>query len=263
MKVVKMVGGLGNQMFQYSLFRKLSEEHGTEVFYDSLQTKEHNGFELPAVFNIKEQPIKSLDVIKDLKVIGETTYPKFNPEILLHENVYLEGNWQNIEYFPDEDQLRSELSFKQELDPVNKKLLEEIQNTNSISIHVRKTDYKNYIGYFFQADWMNYYGPAITYISRHVKDRPLKFYVFSDDIEWCKQNFMMSVTYVENTKQEAWKDMLLMSECKHNITVNSTFSWWAAWMNNNPNKIVVTPKKWFLDNRTDSNYITLNEWIKL
>ena len=261
MIVIKMVGGLGNQMFQYSIFKRFTEM-GKDVYYDSLQTKEHNGFELTKVFNITERPISSLDVIKGLKVVGETTYPRFNPSVLNYDDVYLEGNWQNIGYFPDQKELKSEFTFKQELDDKNKEILEDIQNSNSVSIHVRKTDYGKYIGYFFQADWMNYYGPAVNYISKNTKERPLKFFVFSDDIEWCKRNFMMSVTYVENKKVEAWKDMLLMSNCKHNITCNSTFSWWAAWLNKNENKIVITPKRWFLD-KTDSNHITLNEWIKI
>jgi hypothetical protein len=260
MIVVKIVGGLGNQMFQYTLYRKFSEL-GREAYYDSLQTKEHNGFELDKVFNIIPKPIVSLESIHNLKVMGET-FPKFNPAILLMDNIYLEGNWQNINYFPDQNNLRKEFSFKQELDEKNRGILEEIQNSNSVSIHVRKTDYGKYAGYIFQADWMNYYGIAVNYITKNIKERPLKFFVFSDDIEWCKKNFMIPVIFVENKKIDGWKDMLLMSNCKHNITANSTFSWWGAWLNKNENKIVTTPKRWFLDN-TDSNLITLNTWIKI
>ena len=257
-----MVGGLGNQMFQYAIFKRFLEDKKEEVFYDTLQNKEHNGFELAKLFNITQAPITSLSQITGLKVQGETTYPRFNPDVLEYKNTYLEGNWQNVGYFPDADGLKKDFEFKVDLDPKNKLILKDIQESNSVSIHVRKTDYNKYIGYFFQADWMNYYGTAVSYIAKNEKVRPLKFFVFSDDIAWCKKNFMIDVNYVENKKEDAWKDMMLMSNCKHNITVNSTFSWWAAWLNKNPNKIVITPKRWFLDN-TDSNNITLSEWIKL
>ncbi len=261
MIVIKMVGGLGNQMFQYALYRKFLELK-KDVRYDSIQTKEHNGFELEKVFNVVKNPIQSLEEIKTLKVVGETTYPKFNESILTLDNVYLEGNWQNTKYFPNEESLKNEFIFSQKLDEKNETLLNEMQSYNSVAIHVRRTDYLKYIGYFFQADWMNYYGLAVNHIAQNTKDRPLKFYVFSDDIEWCKRNFMIPVIFVENKKIDGWKDMLLMSNCKHNITTNSTFSWWAAWLNKNSNKIVTTPKRWFLDN-TDSNHITLSSWIKI
>lgn len=256
-----MVGGLGNTMFQYALFRRFLQD-GKETYYDSLQDKEHNGFELSKVFNIFEKPIESLDEIKDLKVVRETTYPRFNQDILNNDNGYIEGNWQNIKYFPDSNILRNDFKFKQDLSEKNKEILKDIKESNSISIHVRRTDYVKLAWYLFQANWMNYYGVAVNYVVKNTKERPIKFFVFSDDIEWCKKNFMISATFLETPKTKAWQDMYLMSQCKHNITTNSTFSWWAAWLNENENKIVTTPKKWFLD-KTDSNYITCDEWIKI
>ena len=260
MIIVQMIGGLGNQMFQYALFRNLYDKYD-DVWYETF-AHEHNGFEINKVFNIIEKPIPSFNITEKLTRFQENTWPRFNSEILNKKDIYLCGNWQNRGYFPSEEILKKDFTFKQELDQKNKKILEEIQNSNSVSIHARKTDYNKYIGYFFQADWMNYYGLAVDQIIKNTKERPLKFFIFSDDIEWCKRNFMISATFVENAGNDSWKDMLLMSNCKHNITTNSTFSWWAAWFNKNTNKNVITPKRWFLDN-TDSNLITLNEWIKI
>lgn len=262
MIIVHTIGGIGNQMFQYALFKNLYDKF-PEVYYETFFAKtNHNGFELDKVFNITENEIKNQEILSKLEKYGDK-WEGFDPEVLSKRNTYLVGNWQNIGYFPDEKILREDLSFKQPLDNINFKRLEEIQNSNSVSIHVRRTDYLNYGGYFFQADWFNYYGLAIEYVKKKTSERPLNFFVFSDDIEWCKRNFLMPVTYIENKKQEAWKDMMLMSNCKHNIIANSTFSWWAAWLNNNPNKIVTTPKKWVNDNRRGFSEISLKQWIKI
>jgi len=262
MIIVHMTGGLGNQMFQYSLFRNLYERN-KEVYYETFFTKpHHNGFELDKVFNIVQSEAKDISLLSQLEKYGDK-WKGCDPKVFEKKNVYLEGNWQNKGYFPEESILRNDFSFKVELDSKNMEILDNIKNSNSVSIHVRRTDYMNYQGYFFQADWWNYYGLATNYITKNVKDRPLNFFVFSDDIEWCKKNFMIPVTYVENKRNDSWKDMLLMSNCKHNITANSTFSWWAAWLNKNPGKIVITPKKWFLSGEIDSNLIVLEDWIKI
>jgi len=266
MNVVQMIGGIGNQMFQYALYRRFLEL-GVETKYEHLLTKKyHDGFVLDKVFNIFEQPINSLSDADSLTRYQEQTWPTFNPEILEKRDTYLCGNWQNVGYFPDETLLRVDLSFKNELDDKNLEILKQINESESVSIHIRKGDYTNstHTNYFFQADWMNYYGLASGVIFKKINIRPI-FFIFSDDIEWAKKNvFAPNTVFVEENKGfDSWKDMMLMSNCKHNITANSTFSWWGAWLNKNPNKIVITPKKWFNDPNIDSNLITLNEWIKI
>jgi len=263
MNIIQMIGGIGNQMFQYALYRKFLEL-GVETKYEHLRTeKYHNGFVLDKVFNIFEQPINSLEEADSLTRYQEQTWPKFNPEILNKRETYLCGNWQNIGYFPDHTLLKVDLSFKNELDKKNLEILKQIDESLSVSIHIRKGDYTTMPGYFFQADWMNYYGLAVSSVTKKIGQKPT-FFIFSDDIEWAKKNtFAANRVFVEQNKGfDSWKDMMLMSRCKHNITANSTFSWWAAWLNKNPEKIITTPKRWFLD-KTDSNLITLNEWIKI
>jgi len=262
MNVVQMIGGIGNQMFQYALYRRFLEL-GVETKYEHLRTKKyHDGFVLDKVFNIFKQPINSLSEADSLIRYQEQTWPTFNPEILEKRDTYLCGNWQNVGYFPDETLLRVDLSFKNELDDKNLEILKQINESESVSIHIRKGDYTSMPNYFFQADWMNYYGQATNIIMRKIKN--VKFFIFSDDIEWAKRNsFIGNSTFIDwNKGLDSWKDMKLMSNCKHNITANSTFSWWGAWLNKNENKTVITPKKWFLAG-VDSNLITLDEWIKI
>lgn len=262
MIIIHITGGIGNQMFQYALFRNLYERN-KDVYYETFFTKpHHNGFEIDKVFNIIENECKDINSLSTLKKYGDN-WIGYDSKVFEQENTYFEGNWQNAGYFPDHSILRKDFIFKQELDERNKETLWDIQNSNSVSIHVRRSDYLKYGGYFFQADWMNYYGMAINYIKKNTSERPIKFFVFSDDIDWCKRNFLIPVTYVENKGNDSWKDMMLMSNCKHNITANSTFSWWASWLNRNSNKIVTTPKVWVNDKRKGYSEIPLKEWIKI
>lgn len=264
MNIVKMIGGVGNQMFQYALYKRFLEM-GVDVKYDHLRTyDQHNGFVLDKIFNIVENPIESrVETEVLLNQFQENTWPRFNPDILKKENTYLSGNWQNIGYFPDLKKLRADFSFKLELDDKNQEILNEIEKTESVSVHIRKGDYTSasLVNYFFQADQMNYYGPAINYMSKNLY-KP-KFFVFSDDIEWAKKNIFTKATFITNNSGfNSWKDLKLMSSCKNNITANSTFSWWGAWLNKNPTKLITTPKQWFMDG-TDSNEITLSHWTKI
>ena len=260
-----MIGGMGNQMFQYALYRKFLEMN-IECKYEISRTGDfHEGFVLKHVFDIIENQ-STIKEANSLNRFQEQTWPTFNPEILEKRDSYICGNWQNVGYFPNEKDLRNDFTFKNELDDKNLKILNEIKESNSVSLHIRKGDYTNaaHTNYFFQADWMNYYGMATGAIMKNIKNRP-KFFIFSDDIAWAKQNtFAPDSVFIESNRGfDSWKDMMLMSNCKHNITANSTFSWWGAWLNTNPDKIVTTPKSWFKDNVTNSNLITLPEWIKI
>ena len=152
-----------------------------------------------------------------------------------------------------------------ELSEKNKNILEEIKKRNSISIHIRRGDYVNDINAKkILGDNCNllYYQKAIEYIYSVITS-PF-FYIFSDEPEWVKNNFSFlenSLIIDWNKGKDSWQDMMLMSHCKHNIIANSSFSWWGAWLNNNNNKIVIAPKKWF--NTFEAPYIVPNEWIRI
>lgn len=180
----------------------------------------------------------------------------FNPNYLeLVGDKYISGYFNSWKYFENiKSEVKKIFTFPEilESDKDNFETLEKIKNTESISIHVRRGDYLNTN---LDVYGIEYYKRAVLFIidelqNRNIRKEGINFYIFSDDINWCKSNFNFlseyATIYIDwNKKENSYKDMQLMSKCKHNIIPNSTFSWWAAWLNNNENKIVISPKYWF------------------
>lgn len=293
MDVVLIFNGLGNQMSQYALYlakrnRCLSCRC---LYFPEQYTNQHNGYELEHIFGIKIQHspksllgyiyiilqyslvcnslrrriVRRLLHFFNVKYIVESTYA-FNSSYLNCQKsiiTYFYGGWHNPKYFSSvESEIRNTFHFDiTSLDSRNKLLLEDINNCNSISIHVRRGDFLMQSNLFGNISNKEYYIRAIAYIKKYVES-PV-FYVFSDDIVWCRENFFEpEINFIDwNTGTDSWKDMLLISSCKHNINANSTFSWWGAWLNQNPKKIVIVPDKFM--NSFDSEKIYPNEWIKI
>jgi len=280
--IVRVTGGLGNQMFQYAMYKSL-EKKGKLVKLDSKSfyetKKEHNGYELERIFDIKpnkptkedlekfdENNISTLFKIKrklfgDKKFVYDTKEYVFNKDVYKLKNSYLNGYWQSIKYFEGiENDIKKDFRFKNQLDNKNLEILNEIENSNSISIHIRRGDYmspENYNMYGCIAT-PTYYKKAIKVIEEKVENPT--FFVFSNDMDWVKKNIQINsrVFYIDiNSGNGSYKDMQLMSNCKHNIIANSSFSWWGAWLNENKNKIVVAPKKWINREDVDSDKIEL------
>lgn len=291
MYTIKIGGGLGNQIFYYAFYKKL-KNLGYEVYVDISEMELynlHNGYELEQIFRLdilkipQEQKIKELTLIerkflnrvyiKLKKIIyilskrvyiekwGEISFPKNNKK---NKNIYCLGAFQSEKYFYDiRDIIRQELEFPIIKDELNKKIEKEIRNSNSVSIHVRRGDYLKDKGLGGLVP-LKYYQNAIEYIKSKI-DNPC-FFVFSNDIEWCKQNLdLENCYYIDwNKGKESYRDMQLMSLCKHNIIPNSSFSWWGAWLNNNPDKIVIAPEKWFNDCvKMDYSNVVPETWIKI
>lgn len=281
MKVIKFLGGLGNQMFQYAFYKSL-EAGGYASYADLSDFKDyklHNGFELERIFNVKLRKPDSL-IAKLLKpnpskwmfrklrrVLGlkhkyksETNEFMFDAGFYKAGNYYYEGYWQHKDYFNNIDpEIRKDFEFKTPLDNQNSVMLKSIEESNSVSIHIRRGDYINHelLGAICNTD---YYNRAIAYM-KSVLTAPV-FYVFSDDVEWCKahlEHHDLEFVYW-NKGLKSYIDMQLMSNCKHNIIANSSFSWWAAWLNRNDQKIVVCPEKWI--HNSDKSPV-LKEWIKM
>lgn len=276
MNIVRINCGLGNQMFQYAFYlmlKKLNSETKLDIS-EFKYRKYHNGYELERIFNInptyatKKECDKIADVSKRLldeirrdflkirkksvgKLIAETDANLNYKEHLLKEtNSFFIGYWQSEKYFlPISDSIRNEFTFKNELDPDNLAVKEHIEQTNSVSIHIRRGDYmkKRRVGNIGSVCSLSYFEKAIGLITQKV-NTPI-FFVFSDDVPWAKENLKIdNVRYIDiNYGNNSYKDMQLMSLCKHNIISNSTFSWWGAWLNNNANKIVCAPSIWFRD----------------
>lgn len=285
MQIIWCLGGLGNQMFQYAFYRRL-QLGGKDVVLDLSPFENyvlHNGFELTKIFGISvnaadvneviafKQKASSANVLKRIcwKIFVNTSliivqkHFEYNQKFAtMGGNKYLEGYWQSEKYFGDySDIIRSDFIFP-ELDNKNQLLASEIRSSYSISLHVRMGDYVNHPLHGGICT-LEYYKKAIKIIKENVKT-PV-FFIFSNDIEWCRSNLdIEKVVYVSgNDGENSYRDMQLMSLCKHNIIANSSFSWWGAWLNNNLKKMVIAPKKWFNDSTINVSDLLPDEWIRI
>lgn len=283
MIITNIYGGLGNQMFQYAIGRNLSMQKKTSLIIDKSLFKKYELRDfLLDKFNIKYLNGKTSFTHRviitnkylrklfsflnkfsffQLNIFFEREEFVYNKEVETTKNIYFYGYWQSLEYFKDiRSQLIKDFTLKQELDFNNLKIKEEISNCNSVSLHVRRGDYMK------MKDALNghglcsleYYNKAIKVITEKVVN-PC-FYVFSDDIDWVKDSLEISfpVKFINHNSRNPEKDLVLMKHCKHNITANSTFSWWAAWLNENPKKIVLMPEKWMNNLKTPEGLIYEN-----
>jgi hypothetical protein len=299
MIIVKLTGGLGNQMFQYATGRRLAEKHSTILKLDV------SGFEVYKLhryslhcFHIWEYLATQNEVTQVLTGLNQAQghvsrltkwkrkllamllqqkrhspyyidekYFQFDATILDAPNpVILEGYWQTEKYFADiSDILRREFVVKYTSDPASQRFAAMIQHTNAVSLHVRRADYvQNQItnqihGTCDQA----YYEQCVQYIAARVSDP--HFFIFSDEPEWARENLNLHfpTTIVDcNDASRNYEDLRLMSLCQHNIIANSSFSWWGAWLNGNPDKIVCAPKQWFKDNSRNTQDLIPSSWIQ-
>ncbi len=183
-----------------------------------------------------------------------------------HPHIYLTGYWQNNDIFEEyKNLLYNDLILKHPLSVTNQDHQKSINATNSVAIHVRRGDYiSNPKSRKVHASCSNnYYYNSIDYIKNKLTN--LHYFIFSDDMTWVKNNldFSTNTTFINNNEPE-YEHLFLMSQCKHQITANSTFSWWAAWLNTNNAKIIITPKHWYLDKHLNETVIRIpNEWIKV
>lgn len=232
-----------------------------------------NEFSLPLrTNNISEKIIYGLELIYKKKhkhlptQIKQTRFNSFDEDVLdklkNEENLYLEGEWQNWNYYLDiEDELRKKFTFKDNFVVDNADKVEAIRNSNSVSIHLRRGDYVNNPGYDLCGH--NYYDNALMIIMQRVENP--KYYIFSDDIEYARkffENLTNAVFVISKTSKE---DMQLMSMCKHHIIANSSFSFWAAYIGSgrNENEIIVAPKYFYKLNDELCEFETPIEWRKI
>ena len=278
MRLIKMIGGLGNQMFIYAFYLQMRKRFpGTRIdLSDMRHYHAHNGYELDRVFGISDRefciakPLKKVLEFLFFKVILER---KQNLETMeaftksyAYPFLYFKGFYQSERFFKDvEGEVRQAFTF--DLNKANAEsqtLARQIQeNPHAVSLHVRRGDYmepkfyKRYGTVCSQA----YFQRAVEMMLAQVPQA--HFYIFSDDVEWVQQNLRLPrATVVScNRGADSWQDMMLMSLCRHNIICNSTFSWWGAWLNANPEKRVIAPSRWLAD--TDMPYIIPETWIKV
>jgi hypothetical protein len=293
MRIVQVDGGLGNQMFQYSFFmvlkKKYSDVHlGLNVVKSD---NRHQGYELDKIFKIKSRPsllsafvsiwvfyiqkIKTkLDkrtkndfIFPDIRIVREASFSVYSDEYFDIKGgvLYYKGYWQSEKYFKSSFDIRQIFRFSEEECNANTKDLLNLIKTKegTVSVHVRRGDYlsDNSIMMFGNICTIDYYKKALEIITSKISD-PF-FIFFSDDIKWVKEylSFPNSVFADWNSGADSWQDMYLMSQCRHNVIANSSFSWWGAYLNENPDKLVIAPLKWH--NKHAAPDICPEEWIRI
>ncbi len=298
MIILALKGGLGNQMFQYALGRRMAHIRRTELkldlsYYDfqahgitedtprkyrlsTLNIKESiaTDEEIALFFPTDKVSLKLLNGLRNrllpyyLGSIVKEKASSFDPAILkTRKHVYLNGYWQTEKYFLDLASLiRSEFTVKSPLNEINLSIANQMRPTNSVSIHVRRGDYiiNQATHDFHGVCSLDYYKRAVAEISAEITD-PL-FFVFSDDPEWTQDNIQLhhpTVFVTHNGVEEEYEDLRLMSLCKHHIIANSSFSWWGAWLGTNRDKIVIAPKKWFNTADMDTKDLLPERWRKM
>ena len=252
MKILVFTGGLGNQIFGYSFYNYLKDKYKDETIYgiyNENKMSEHNGLEINKYFDVQlpKSPLHIqlfTAILYCLKKIGigkkfiSMDTRTFNPETIVNNACKMD-----ITLMPPSNNW---INFKDiKLSNQNQQILDQIKNNNSVFLHVRRGDYYSpqYIKKLGGTCPINYYEKAIHHITSKNKD--IKFFVFSDDIAWVKENLMIpNPTYIDwNTGNDSFIDMYLMSQCKHAIIANSTFSYWGAQLGRAKDTIIY-PTKW-------------------
>ena len=291
MVISKITSGLGNQLFQFAIARSLAEINNTCVYFDlryynqDYATDTSRNFKLDH-FNINYKIFESSKPLvwlsKSTKLFPDRT---FNPFFKLvreeHHHydekvldakamfVYLKGFWQSEKYFyRTADIIRKELTFKENKYETFNHFKKEILNSaNPISIHIRRGDYVNHPEFSktFGFVGLEYYTKAVEVM----KDKfPVnRFFIFSDDQEWVKNNFPLREqdVFVKNAGEHTdVDDLRLMSICNHHIIANSSYSWWGAWLNNSKTKTVIAPQTWYKNQPTlNTKDLVPSSWIKI
>ena len=288
--IIEIAGGLGNQMFQYAFYVKMKQLGYDAFLYLDPSQHIHNGFELTHVFKLDASFAGASD-IEDLrkkdqaiiarllrKMTGTTTsfYWEHNKGygfkehiFTQHKSIYLQGCWLSELYFEDvKDRVQQSFEFPAFTNPGNIALAERIAaDAVPVSIHLRRGDYLK-SSVHLNIDYLKYLSAALEKLKNITT--ATGFYVFSDDMAYA-QSVLGSLSTGEvplhfidwNNGAASFNDMHLMSLCKHNIITNSTFSWWAAWLNKYPQKTIISPLHWFSKNEWNNNSIVPDSWIRI
>ena len=263
MIITKLQGGLANQIFQWAYGRHLSNKYNVELYTDLNFYNQH----IPGVtkrnYSLSKFPNINTSAFNPSNLSNAKKFQKLGDNFKFNEfsydnnyNYYLDGYWQSENYFLESsDLIRKKLSPSDEI--LKKLNLTPFIDKNVVSLHVRRTDYVTSNGYH-PVQSIEYYKKALNIIGEYDY-----IFVFSDDIQWCKDNLTFNnMIFMEGFDDV--EDLWLMSMCKNNIIANSSFSWWGAWLNSNPNKKVIAPDNWFGKNvNINSGDIVPDEWIKL
>lgn len=297
MILIRIMGGLGNQMFQYAVGKALAYRNKTDLKVDlsllrdgeSNEKAIYRDYELGKVFGIEAAIASNREVeyynptphhwgarivnrLRNIVAPPQTFIEqghRFNPKVLdLSDNYCLVGTYQSPKYFAAiENNLRQDFSFQNPLSPKAQALVSQMKSVNAISLNVRRGDYvknphyRQILGFV----GLEYYARALAYLKEYLSQ--LYVFIFSDDIDWCQQNMTLDIPHTFVTRDYILNgpedDLQMMSHCQHFILANSTFAWWGAWLSRYPGKIVITPSNWSADGSLDTQDLVYPHWIRL
>jgi hypothetical protein len=281
MIVMRMCGGLGNQMFQYALGRRLSMDRKVPLLLDIAPFLSRGVHDVPRTYRLHFMNVTVPTSLNWQIDLGKAFPPGTHIQCMgiqeqseaLNANVfdcpktaYLAGYWQTEKYFLSiADQIRADFALAAPLTPGRQATADLMAQSLSISVHVRRTDYLTHPGAAVvhgtcSPEW---YDQAMRQMADTV-EKP-RFFVFSDEPQWARNNLPSyeNMVFVDPQPDDReYEDMHLMARCKHHIIANSTFSWWGAWLNPSPQKKVIAPKRWFLKESDLSDRLP-PEWITL
>jgi hypothetical protein len=288
--VVKLIGGLGNQLFQYALGRRISIKRNVPLKLDlsdfeSYQLRQYGLHHLNIVEDIatpedlarfeRNAPKAPVNFISQF---GAKLFPyyfryitfvesglPFDPDVLkIRGNLYLDGYWQSEKYFKEiEGVIRREFTVKDRPDPLTEQIAQTISDTDSVCLHIRRGDYvsNSETNKIYGVCSLDYYDTAMRELMRTVMAP--HYFVFSDDPQWVQDNLKPGhpTTFVtHNDTSKDYEDLRLMSLCKHFIIANSSFSWWGAWLGAHPKKLVFSPRAWFQTGGHDTRDLRPDSW---
>lgn len=300
MIIVRISGGIGNQLFQYSLARAIKQHMpGVEVGLDDESYRHPKSHQTPRSFLLNKfnitLPITTMDekmragishahdktllslLKKKISILINSRKPLNHRKFILepsfaycpemsetvHDDSFVSGIWQSERYFKDiAPILHKELTLKDLLSPTAEAMRQRInRDGSSVSVHVRRGDYTRLAK--IRPLPTDYYQRSFDYIRERIPNA--RFYIFSDDMEWTKTHFSAfeNIVYASNQGMLDYEELTLMSSCRYHIIANSTFSWWGAWLDSRAEKIVITPNKWFSDSDADTKDLIPEEWVQL
>ena len=274
MVIVRLMGGLGNQMFQYAAARASSLRTGARVKLDlswfddeGSRVTPRREFELEA-FDLPIELASEAEIARSLRrrvfrrqprILSDPTL-RFDPRVLEADDVRLIGYWQSEQYFVDQaDTIRRDFAI-----PASDAALESrLGSVESVSVHVRRGDYASdqTTNSLLGVLPLEYYEAAIERIKQLVPQP--EFFVFSNDPDWTAEHLRIDAPHTFMAHGRSHDDLRLMSVCRHHVLANSSFSWWGAWLREGPDTIVVAPERWFLTPRFDTRDVIPERWLRI